>query len=375
MGGDARQRLGVRLSSTAFPRIADFCNQALVCVVAAVVLITRLSLGAGPATTNAPASDSVVAKGKGLEIKRSELDQAVARAEAQVAARGRTVKPEQKADMERQLLEQLINNQLVMAKATTADKAAGKAAAERSWLEAKTKAGSAEAFDREQKLMGVKREEVLAQWTKAMTGEAVLKREFKINITDQDARKFYDDNPTQFEVQETVRASHILLLTCDAKTGAPLPADQQAAKRQRIEELLKRARAGEDFAKLAGEFSEDSASRSRGGEYQFPRGKMVPAVEAAAFSLKPNEISDVVTSAYGYHIVKLSEKTPAHKLKYADAAAEIKKSLTQHAIGEQFPDYVARLRREAGVEILDDTLKPQEGMGSGLSLPTSPTQR
>ena len=65
------------------------------------------------------------------------------------------------------------------AKATAADKAAGKALAEKSWLEAKTKAGSAEAFERQQKLMGVTREEVLAQWTKAMTGEAVLKRELR----------------------------------------------------------------------------------------------------------------------------------------------------------------------------------------------------
>jgi peptidyl-prolyl cis-trans isomerase C len=359
----------VRLSSAAFPRIANFCNQALVCVVAAVVLIPRLSLGAEPATTNAFASDSVVAKGKGLEIKRSELDRAVARAEAQVASTGRTVKPEQRVQMERQLLEQLINNQLVLTKATTADKAAGKALAEQNWLEAKTRAGSAEAFERQQKLMGATREEVLAQWTKAMTGEAVLKREFKIKVSDQDDRKFYDENPAQFDVPETVRASHILLLTCDAKTGAPLPADQQAAKRQRIEELLKRARAGEDFAKLAREYSEDSVSRNQGGEYQFARGKFVPAVETVAFSLKTNEISDIVTSTYGYHIIKLSEKTPAHKVKYADAVTDIKRHLTQQAIADQFPDYVARLRQEAEVEILDEKLKPQEALGTGFSLP------
>ncbi len=231
---NARQRLGVRLSSAAFPRAGNFFNPALACVFAAVVLTPGLSLWAQSTATNAPAGDPVVAKGKGLQIKRSELDRAVARAEAQVASRGRTVKPEQRVEMERQLLEQLINNQLVLAKATAADKAAGKASAEQSWLEAKTKPGSEEAFLRQQKLMGVTRDEVIAQWTKAMTGEAVLKREFKIRVTDQDARKFYDENPTQFDVPETVRIRHILLLTCDPKTGVSLPADQQAAKRQRI---------------------------------------------------------------------------------------------------------------------------------------------
>jgi peptidyl-prolyl cis-trans isomerase C len=353
----------------------------LVLLLAAASLPPGLSLAAQPAATNAlaavlptPSGDSPVAKGKGLEIKRGELDQAVARAEAQVIARGRTVKPDQRVQMERQLLEQLINVKLVDAKATAADKAAGKALAEKSWIEAKAKAGSAEAFERQQKLMGITREEVLAQWTKAMTGEAVLKREFKINVTDKDARKFYEENPKEFEVPETVRISHILLMTLDPKTGAPLPADQQAAKRKRIDELLKRARAGEDFAKLAREFSEDSVSKERGGEYQFVRGKMVPEVEATAFTLKTNEISDVVTSKYGYHIIKLSEKTPAHKLEYAAAAAEIKRTLTQHEIAQQFPEFIAKLREEAEVEILDETLKPQETLGAGFPVPNSPAQ-
>jgi peptidyl-prolyl cis-trans isomerase C len=346
-------------------------------LLAAASLAPGFSLVAQPAATNVlaavapanPSSDALVARGKGLAIKRGELDQAVARAEAQVAARGRTVKPDERVAMERQVLEQLINNQIVLAKATAADKAAGKALAEQSWLEAKKKAGSAEALERQQKLMGVTREEVLAQWTKAMTGEAVLKRELEINITDKDARKYYDENPTQFEVPETVRVSHILLLTRDPKTGGPLPADQQAAKRKQIEVLLKRARSGEDFAKLAGEYSEDSVSRSRGGEYQFPRGKMVPEVEAAAFALKTNEISDIITSSYGYHIIKLIEKIPAYKMKYADAAADIKRNLIQKAIGEQFPDCIAQLREEAGVEILDEKLKPQNSLGAGFPVP------
>jgi hypothetical protein len=143
-------------------------------------------------------------------------------------------------------------------------------------------------------------------------------------------------------------------------------------KRSELDQAI--ARAGEDFAKLAGEFSEDSVSRGRGGEYQFPHGKMVPEVEAAAFALKTNEISGLVTSAYGYHIIKLSEKIPAHKIKYADADAEIKRNLIQQAIEQQFPDYIARLRQEAAVEILEEKLKPQETMGAEFPPPGPRTQ-
>ena len=93
----------------------------------------------------------------------------------------------------------------------------------------------------------------------------------------------------------------------------------------------------------------------------------------AAFAMNTNQIGDIVTSTYGYHIIKVSEKIPAHKIEFADAAADIKNMLTQQAIGQQFPDYIARLRAEAGVEILDDNLKPQETLGG--EPPRSPRTR
>ena len=87
----------------------------------------------------------------------------------------------------------------------------------------------------------------------------------------------------------------------DQTTGAELPEDQKKAKRKLADDLLKRARAGEDFAKLAKEYSEDPGSKEKGGEYPpFPRGQMVPEFEAAAFSLNTNQVSDVVTTSYGY---------------------------------------------------------------------------
>jgi parvulin-like peptidyl-prolyl isomerase len=161
-----------------------------------------------------------------------------------------------------------------------------------------------------------------------------------------------------------VRASHILLMTTDPKTNTELSETQKAAKHKEMEGLLKRARAGEDFAKLAKEYSEDPGSKDKGGEYKFPRGQMVPEFEAAAFSLNTNQVSDIVTTRYGYHIIKLSEKIPARKVEYAKAASDITEGLTQQAMQKQLPDYVAKLKAEAGVEILDEKLKPKEGAGT-----------
>src|ERR1035438_8760440 len=113
-------------------------NRLLVPLVAVAVLATVRADAAQPTPTNAaPAAKSdlfgstIIAKGKGFEIKRSQLDDDVVRAKAQLSAAGRPVSPDQTALMEQQILDQLINVQLLKGKATDADRAAGKAAAEK----------------------------------------------------------------------------------------------------------------------------------------------------------------------------------------------------------------------------------------------------
>ena len=325
-----------------------------------------------PATTNTAGTpkpavsptglfgNSIVAKGKGVEVTRSQLDDEVIRLKAQAAGRGQTIPPERLAMVDRQVLDQIIQLQLLQAKATDADKAAGKALTEKRFEEVKTRLGSEEALNRQLKLMGSTKEEVLAKLSESATAEIVLKRELKVNVTDEDAKKFYEDNPAKFEEPEMVRASHILLMTTDPKTNTELTESQKAAKRKEMEGLLKRARAGEDFAKLAKEYSEDPGSKDKGGEYTFARGRMVPEFEAAAFSLGTNQVSDIITTRFGFHIIRLSEKIPARKVEFAKAKADIKEGMTQQALQKQFPEYIAKLKKEAGVEILDEKLKSQE---------------
>ena len=332
---------------------------------------------APPAATDASAraGDAILAKGKGVEIRRSQLDKEVRSAKAQVEARGRAVRPDQTVQVERQVLEQLINFQLVAAKATAADQAAGKARAEERWVKAKTQAGSAEALDAQLKLMGATRDDVLAKWTEALTGESALKREFNIKITDQDIKKYYDENPSKYDVKDTIRFRQILIATSDLRTGAALSADQKAAKRTQAETILKRARAGEDFVKLVSEFSDDTGTKGTGGEYSIVRGKIMPEVEAAAFALSTNEVSGIVTTSRGYHILKLIEKIPAHKADLATATPYIRDGLTVYAIQQQFPDYIARLREEAGVEILDANLKMKEQGAEPILPQPAPTKK
>jgi peptidyl-prolyl cis-trans isomerase C len=327
------------------------------------------SAAAAGGTTNSAASakrmdlfDSVVAKGKGLEIKRSDLDGAMISIKSAAAFRGQTIPPDQLAAIEAQVLERLVQIELLLAKATDTDKTAAKETTERRLEEIKSRAKGEEAFDRQLKSMGTSQTELRAKMTEEATAENVLERELKITVSDEEVKQFYDDNPAKFEQPEMARASHILFGTKDTTTGQDLPEEKKTAKRKQAEDVLKRAKAGEDFAKLAKEYSEDPGSKDTGGEYTFPRGQMVKEFEECAFSLQTNQVSDIVTTQFGYHIIKLSEKLPAKKLELAKVSPDIKQFLKQREIQEHQKDYqqyVDKLKQDAGVTILDEKLKPK----------------
>jgi len=312
-------------------------------------------------------ADKVVVKGTGFEIKQSFLDQEVIRIKAAATAQGKTFTAEESARLELQILDQAVLVKLLNLKAGDAERAAAKAQADKKMAEGKVQLGSDEALDRQLKAAGVTRAELLEQWTEGATAEAVVKRELKIAVSDEDVKRFYNDNPARFERPELVRAAHVLLKTTDA-SNAELPIDQKEAKRKLAEDIIKRARAGEDFGKLARDYSEDPGSKDKGGEYTFPRGQMVAEFEAAAFALNTNQVSEIVTTRFGYHIIKVLEKTPAKKAEFAEVAAKIKEFLSQEAIKKQLPDFYKKMRAEAKVEILDSRLRAQQAADEAAAL-------
>lgn len=326
---------------------------------------------AGSSTTAAGSSkiadllgDPVIAKGKGVEIKRSQLDAEMIGVQAMARAQQQQIPPDQMMLLERQKLNDLISFQLLLAKATAADRTNGKAQFEKALKRLKTENKLTDAeFDEKLAKQLTIQNITRAEWDKQRADQttvgAVLERELKINITDADAKKFYDENPSRFEQPEQVRASHVLIGTQDQVTGAELTEEQKKAKRKVADDIRKRAAAGEDFAKLAKEYSDDPGSKDNGGEYTFPRGKMVAAFEAAAFSLNTNQVSDVVETQFGYHIIKLSEKLPAKMISLAEVAEDLKEGLKSQELQKQLreTDFLEKMQKEANIEILDEKLK------------------
>jgi len=335
-----------------------------------LTLLVALPLAAADtSSTNLAAlfGDPVIARTKsGFEVKRSQLDEEAIRIKAQLTAAGQQVPQDRMQLLEQGVLEQLISLHLLNDRATAEDKAKGKELADKRLAEAKTKLGSEELFNMRLKAENLTFDQLVSKWIQAAIAETVVRREIKAEVTDADVKKFYDENPGRFEQPEMVRASHILLSTRDDKQKE-LPDEEKAAKRKKAEAALKRAKAGEDFAALVKEYSEDPGSRDKGGEYTFPRGRMVPEFEAAAFSLNTNQVSDIVTTQFGYHIIKLYEKIPAKKQELAKVSSDLKEALIQQAIQKQLPAYMKKLKEEAGLEILDDRYKPRESASASTT--------
>jgi peptidyl-prolyl cis-trans isomerase C len=168
----------------------------------------------------------------------------------------------------------------------------------------------------------------------------------KMVVSDAEVQKFYDDNLEKyFKKPESARASHILIGS-DEKAS---PEDRKKAK-EKAEALLKRVKAGEDFAALA---KSDSTcpSASQGGDLgNFSRGQMVPPFEKAAFALKKGEVSEVVETQFGYHIIKLTEKQEASTEKFADVKAKIAEFLKREKTQNAVVELVAKLKTTAKIE-------------------------
>ena len=169
-----------------------------------------------------------------------------------------------------------------------------------------------------------------------------------IKVSDSDLEAYYRENRDRFQVPETVTASHILIRASpDATAGMRTEARRRAAG------LLDDIRGGADFAKLAQAHSEDTGTAASGGLLgAFPRGRMDPAFEAVAFSTKPGEISDLVETSFGFHIIKVDEHQAARMPPLDEVRADVRGLLIERGQQEGLTKLIEEARRTAKIEIL-----------------------
>jgi peptidyl-prolyl cis-trans isomerase C len=169
----------------------------------------------------------------------------------------------------------------------------------------------------------------------------------QVDVNEAEAQAYYDTNVGQFETPDEVRASHILI---QPATGADVdPNVAKAEARGQIEALLTQIREGADFAELASEHS-NCPSAAQGGDLDFfKRGDMVPEFDEAAFAMQPGEVSDVVETQFGFHIIKVTDRRDARTTPFDEARETIAEELADQKKSAIAAEYIQSLKDSATI--------------------------
>lgn len=181
-----------------------------------------------------------------------------------------------------------------------------------------------------------------------LLAKALIEKEVveSTKVSEEDLKKYYDEHKSEFAVPEQVNAAHILIMVKENAADA----EKKAAK-EKAEGLLKKIEGGSDFAALAKENS-DCPSKAKGGELGFfSKGQMVPEFEDAAFKLKPGEVSAVVQTKFGCHIIKVTDKKPAGQKELAEVKDELEQKLLRDKQKTAFDDYTKKLKDNAKITV------------------------
>lgn len=305
--------------------------------------------------------DPIIAKGKNVEVKRSQLDEAFISYRANLAARGEDIPDDQRVRKEIGLLERIILTQILAGKASESDRTNANAVAKKFLDEARKSAGNSEAaFERHLRALGLTGAKFETRVKEQSLVETILDRELKpsIQVSDADVRKFYAENSEKFKQPEIAKGQHIIVYTKDPQTGTELSPDQARKKKERLQRAQTRAKAGEDFFGLIKEYSEDPSLEEKRGEFLIPRLGKLPEIESAVFSLPINSVSEIITTPAAFHVVKVLERSPARQTEFEKVEEDIKKHLSHREMEKKLPEFFTKLKAEAQLDIQDKKYLP-----------------
>jgi peptidyl-prolyl cis-trans isomerase C len=257
------------------------------------------------------------------------------------------IPPADKPRIYRSALEQCIDRELLFEEALSRGLSAEDRAVQRSFDEARVQHhddASWATFLEDQRLTA---DGFKAEIRTEQTVAALLRQEAARipEVSDAEARAYFDANPAVFETGERIRARRILIRVTPGTSGA----GRLLIKTKNADKVLARLRAGEDFAKLARQVSFDAAAK--GGDIGVViKGQLPKEVEDQAFRLKPGEMTDVVETEEGFEIVKVDERLPSEKLTFEQAQPRLKKLLWEQKREKALASLLASLRAKSRVE-------------------------
>lgn len=306
----------------------------------------------GQATPQAPPKPvpaqlpDVVARVNGEDVKKADLERMIKTMEGRA---GQPVPPDRRDEIYRGALDQLIVYTLLKQESKSKNVKVDEAELDQKVQEVRSQFPTQDAFDKALKDRGMTVDSLKSDARTDLSVNKVMDGAVS-NIpgpTDAEAKEFYEKNPDKFKQDAQVRASHILVRVdpnADAKTKARAKAE--------IDAVLKQLKGGGDFAKLAQQHSQDGSAAQGGDLGYFPKGQMVPEFDQVAFTLPVGQLSGIVTTQFGYHILKVTDKKPPRTVPFEEAQAQIKQFLEQDKKQKAADAFIDGLKKKSKIDIL-----------------------
>lgn len=289
-----------------------------------------------------------VATVNGDQITGADLAKETSSFRRQYNLLDKQINPDEFYNLQKKVLENLINRVLLLQASEKAGTKVTDAEVDGSFEANKKRFTSPEIFAAELKQMGMSEADF-----KLRVGQEIAVRKYldqlfapKISVSDGELKSYYRTYAKTFRIPALTEVSHILI-----KVDPDSNELTRAGKRKKIEALQKRLAAGEDFAALAKENSECPSAADGGQLGYLPTGEMVKPFEEAMLALEPGQVSDIVITRFGYHLIKVTAKKPAVDRSFEDVRDEVERRLVKQKMDKLVNEHVNKLREDGEVKV------------------------
>lgn len=318
-------------------------------LIAAMASLIGLALSLPAMSADQNESSEKLAVVNGAVITQEEFQSELEPFLQRMAMSGQKPEAEQLTEIKKKILENLINRELLYQVAKEKGVEADPKAVEEQFSELRERFPDEAQFQAMLDQLGITADSLKDQIAQRLMIQKVIEQEVgkNITITDAETKAFYEENPDMFQQPEKIRASHILI-----KAEPDAEKSEKEAAREKLEGIQAKVEAGEDFGELAKAHSEGPSGEKGGDLGFFSRGQMVKAFEDIAFALETGEVSDIVETRFGYHLIKGTGKEAASTVSYDEVEDRLKDYLKDQKVQEAVAGYIEKLKADADIERL-----------------------
>jgi peptidyl-prolyl cis-trans isomerase C len=289
-----------------------------------------------------------VATVNGVEISQEDFDREIRRVQARLRSSARSPGASELGQIRKEVLDSLVARELLYQESQRKGIKVESKTVDQQFEAMKKRFPDEAEFKKALESMSYSEATLRSQLERDQAVMVLIDQQFteKLTVSNEEVKAYYDNHKDSFKKPEQVKASHILI-----KAESQADESRKTGARKKLEMIQGKLQKGEDFGTLAKEYSEGPSNVKGGDLGYFSRGQMVKPFEDAAFALQPGEVSGIVETRFGYHLIKVTDKTPETTLGFDDIKDRLGQYLKQEKLREEMDSYVESLRNKAKVEV------------------------